>query len=340
MSLRFGVVGSCKQLITIGYRATRRKRHAPEPRRSVTKMETRKLYVGVSSPVGYSYLTESQQGKPCPILEAPLSYLLLYDEIWFLTRRLCPFDLENLEFVHFVDEELRPEGIAKDELPALGDRQLPSWDWPTWETHVDRILGNHREWRCDNSGRPFKYGEILLRPTPGSAENLLFDKFLCSQYGMDLAENTPNAVANSVFDEELLKLTLSQRLLATRIPSLYSLQGPWHPVIADIRSDPFLKDFRRKIQSSQGLENLESVDEKLRDLCREYEKQVRKSVVQRFSTADIYYSTASFILGFVPVVGEIVSTTEWGRNLIQKIRTRGQVRSWLLTHEVRSTTRC
>jgi hypothetical protein len=221
-----------------------------------------------------------------------------------------------------VDEELRPEGIAKDELPALGDQRLPSWDWPTWETHVDQILGNHREWRCDNAGRPFTYGEIPLLPTPGSAVNLLVDKFLCSQYGMDLAENTPNAVANGVFDEELLKLTLSQRLLATKIPSRYSPQGPWHPVVADIRSDPFLKDFRRKIQSSEGLENLESIDETLRELCGEYEKQVRESVVQRFRTADIYYSTASFILGFLPVVGEIVSTTEWGSNLIQKIRDR------------------
>jgi len=129
-------------------------------------------------------------------------------------------------------------------------------------------------------------------------------------------------MANSVFDEELLKLTLSQRFLATKIRSQYSLQGPWHPVTADIRSDPFLKDFRRKIQSSEGFANLESVDEKLRDLCREYEKQVRKSVAQRFSTADIYYSTASFILGLVPVVGEVFSTAEWGSKLIKKIRDR------------------
>ena len=59
---------------------------------------SKKLLIGVSSPVGYFYARASEKGRPAPILETPLSYFLLYDEIWFFSRKICPYNMERLDF--------------------------------------------------------------------------------------------------------------------------------------------------------------------------------------------------------------------------------------------------
>lgn len=77
---------------------------------------TSRVLIGVSSPLGYFYLRADEKGRPAPILESPLSYGLLYDEVWFLSRKLCPYNMEKLDFVNFVDEDLCPEGRRAPEL--------------------------------------------------------------------------------------------------------------------------------------------------------------------------------------------------------------------------------
>jgi hypothetical protein len=87
-------------------------------------MSTKRLLIGSSSPVGYYYERAKDKGRPAPIPESPLSYLLLYEEIWFLSRTLCPYNMENLDFVHFVDEELLPKGLPRDAIPQSDFRPM------------------------------------------------------------------------------------------------------------------------------------------------------------------------------------------------------------------------
>jgi len=74
-------------------------------------MEKRIAYVGLSTPVFYDYKYPAPQSKadtrssPNPILDSPYRLLLLYDEIWFLTRSLCPNNMRTLSYVKFLDEE-------------------------------------------------------------------------------------------------------------------------------------------------------------------------------------------------------------------------------------------
>ena len=91
-----------------------------------------KVLIGTSSPVGYFYMREKEKGRPAPILESPLSYCLLYDELWFLSRKLCPYNMEKLDFVHFVDEDLSPEGLPRDAISKDDMRDCGPFPFDTW----------------------------------------------------------------------------------------------------------------------------------------------------------------------------------------------------------------
>jgi hypothetical protein len=71
------------------------------------KMNKRIAYVGLSTPVFYDYKYSAREtnadtrSSPNPILDSPYGLLLLYDEIWFLTRSLCPDNMRDLPYVNF-----------------------------------------------------------------------------------------------------------------------------------------------------------------------------------------------------------------------------------------------
>ena len=116
----------------------------------------KRLLIGASSPVGFFYARSDEKGRPAPILESPLSYCLLYDEIWFLSRQVCPYNMEELDFVHFVDEELCPEGLSRDAIPEKDIRELGSFPWEAWTRVIDATIG--RRWNYDNHARTLKFG--------------------------------------------------------------------------------------------------------------------------------------------------------------------------------------
>lgn len=205
----------------------------------------KRLLVGASSPVGYFYLRERECGRPAPILESPFSYCLFYDELWFLSRKISPYNMEHLDFVHFVDEDFCREGLPQDvfrevERPSFGE--LP---WEYWEKVIANTIG--LRWMYDNHGRAVKFGELELLPTPGRYENLLIDRYIATKYDMDLVENSVNAIWSKTFDETELQLKISEKLLHSSIACLQTVDGPWHPAIAELRNDGLLKQYRRKI---------------------------------------------------------------------------------------------
>src|SRR5512142_979260 len=98
---------------------------------------SKRLLIGVSSPVGYFYARVNEKGRPAPILETPLSYCLLYDEIWFFSRALCTHNMEGVYFVHFVDEELEPGGLPKDTIRGTQTGPMGPFPWEAWNGVID-----------------------------------------------------------------------------------------------------------------------------------------------------------------------------------------------------------
>ncbi len=71
---------------------------------------SKKLLIGVSSAVGYFHAEASEKGRPAPILEASPNCCLLYDEIWFFTRDMCPYNAALATHVRGKMQARREEG--------------------------------------------------------------------------------------------------------------------------------------------------------------------------------------------------------------------------------------
>lgn len=284
-----------------------------------------RLLIGVSSPVGYFYLREREMGRPAPILESPLSYVLLYDEIWFLSRKLCPYNMEHLDFVHFVDEELCPEGLPMDALHDFEKPDYGTFPWEEWKAIIMNTIG-HR-WNYDNHARQLKFGELSLLPTPGQYVNLLVDRHVATSYGMDLVENSANAIWSRHFDENELRLSISEKLLTSPITSLQTIDGPWHDSMTDLRNDRLLKEYRKKIQTV-STDDIRCVDQRVAELSKEFEKITRKIVQQHLDTTGLFKSTVMFLIGLVPYIGNIVGAGGLLKDVHDNIKARKE-KGWV-----------
>ncbi|MGA0557383.1 hypothetical protein ACO2Q8_12070 [Larkinella sp. VNQ87] len=282
----------------------------------------KRLLIGASSPVGYFYILERETGKPSPILESPLSYFLLYDEIWFLSRKLCPHNMEGLEYVHFVDEELLPKGLPKDAFNDIQEPNFGSLPWPEWRQIIKNTIGER--WNFDNHARSIKFGEISLLPTPGRYINLLVDRYIATEYNMDLAENSANAIWSKQFDSRDLQLKVSEKLLVSKVASLQTIYGPWHPSIEELRSDSLLKAYRRKI-NSVAIDDIHNIDKRVGELSDEFIKITKKIVMSQFDTSGLYISGLMFLIGLVPVVGNYFGASGVFLEIRDKIKAKKEM---------------
>jgi hypothetical protein len=287
---------------------------------------SKKLVIGVSSPVGYFYARASEKGHPAPILESPLSYFLLYDELWFFSRQICPYNVEGLDFVHFVDEELQPKGLPKDAIAQNEKGPAGPFQWEAWNRVIEASIG--RRWNYHNHAWPLQFGEGTLLPTPGHYENVLVDRFLAAEYKMDLVENTANAIWSKELDERSLQMTISEQLLGARVTSLQTIDGPWHPVIKDLRNDGLLKSYRQHIGNISEIENLSELDARVANLSNEFERVSAKIVAEHFETMSLGRSTILFLLGLIPTVGSIIAGSALLKEVADKLRAR-QENGWI-----------
>jgi len=289
-------------------------------------MKEKSLLIGFSSPIAYSYKVTKNQ-MPCPILESPIAYCLLYDDIWFVSRKLCPPELEKLSFVHFVNEEYY-ETLPFKDIPEEEKERLEGWQWKKWQKVVDLTVGDGREWLCDNHSRTVNFGGIQVLPTPGSQANLFLDRYIATRYGFELAENTPNAEASMEIDRKVLQISVAEHLIGKTFSTLKAPFGYWHDCLYELRADRFLKDFRKKIGSLE-IGNQDLLIEKVDELLCEYRKQIRKTLEKRFSIGfpGFAYSTAKFLIGTIPGTGPLVSGCEWLGEIGKKICDRKNV-SW------------
>lgn len=282
-----------------------------------------KLLIGASSPIAYAYYTERELGRPAPILESPVSYILLYDEVWFAHRNLCPFELDcGLPFVHFVNEQY--SGHLGVEVPEAENRSLESWNWAYWEKVVDVTINAKGPWRWDNHARRVKIGGIDILPSPGMRAALYVDRILASTLGMRLAENSPNSIGSTRIDREVLKFSLSERLLNARFIAPRAPSGFWHPCLLNLREDKGLKAYRSKLDQLTPSDFV-GLDAKVGELIAEYEREMRRTFKESMTKTGMVWSFILFItgLGLVPGLdapNKIASGIDWIGSASKKIR--------------------
>lgn len=266
----------------------------------------RRVLIGLSSPLGYYYDLEAKKGYPGPILEGPLGYFLFYDEIWFINRKLCPYNMVNLPYVHFVDEELLKEGLPRDFTkgtktpPRLSRFPFAEWTKQVQETFISGA-------RFDNHARTQRLGELAVVPTPGSYANFIIDNYIATRFGLELAENTINAEWLSEFRENILVLQTTKKILAERIPSLQTIEGPYHPIIEDFRKDPLLKSYRDKVTECCRSHSYDELPTLCKKLGGEYDRMAAELAATKFGIGRLVDGGVSISIGQIPVAGQATS---------------------------------
>jgi hypothetical protein len=97
-------------------------------------------FIGLSGPLFYDYRNPARkapsdlESSPNPVLDSPFGLLLLFDEIWFLCRSLCPDNMRDLPYVKFLDET--------GTLPKLDNTTISD---ATKSIKADRLLYNSYE---------------------------------------------------------------------------------------------------------------------------------------------------------------------------------------------------
>lgn len=274
----------------------------------------RKALVGYSSSIGYYYNFESERGFPGSIIEAPLSLLILYDEIWFMSRDLCSYNLVNRPYIHFVDEEILPEGLPADfseglEMPS----EMNEFPWDYWKSNIEDSFVSVA--RYDNHARGRLFGELSILPTPGSYNNFLTDYFVAEKFGFELVENSVNSIWMSSFAENMLSMQTSEHLLVPKLPSFQSINGPYHPFIEDLRKDNLINEYREQMTNISKTANFEGLGDLKKNLDLEYQRIVAELAVGEFSNSRIVDGTASLILGQIPIISNITSGVQGVKEL-------------------------
>jgi len=169
-------------------------------------------YVGLSTPSFYDYHENATKApsdgysSPNPVIEGAFGAMLLYDELWFLCRSLCPENMRHLPYVKFLDEIGQVPDVDPDWLPepdqmfthdALAHFQQSSSAYQAVKDYA------HVYWdaAADNHTHGLSVGNRTLNGNSSSVKNVVFDMLVVERLPK-VAELVTNSFSSRLFKSE------------------------------------------------------------------------------------------------------------------------------------------
>jgi hypothetical protein len=213
--------------------------------------------------------------------------MLMFDEIWFLSRALCPRNMQGLPWVRLLDEQkLLP---PLDSLEPLNIQGLldgsPEFERRYIEfgrqigsdiNRIMRTLVSQGDFGLDYHGAGVKLGDVERRTDSLRPENVVFDLEVLRRLNDKRVELVTNSFSQRWLESHenpLLRTKLAESLVVNNIPSYFSSDGPYHECVDEVRDRPFLREFRKRIATVEGLTTERDVDEAKRQL----EEEIRRA---------------------------------------------------------------
>src|ERR1700752_93001 len=143
-------------------------------------------YVGLSTPSFYDYRNPASHApsdtisSPNPIVEGAFGALLLYDELWFLCRSLCPENMRALPYVKFLDEHNQIPEFDPNWLPGpdqmFDPRAVAAFQQSSAAYYeVKKRAKVYWEAAADNHPHGLMIGELRLNGNSWNIKNVVFD---------------------------------------------------------------------------------------------------------------------------------------------------------------------
>jgi hypothetical protein len=282
--------------------------HVPYSKRNRT------AFIGLSGPLFYDYKNPATRtaadraSSPNPVLAAPISLMLLYDEIWFLTKSLCPENLRNCSFVRFLDEsgaldELDPADAQKwtelnsEELRRTAYRIIRE---EFFDRYKDVLRGCGVDWQgaCDNHTHGLSIGPFNVSANSASFTSLLLDLYIHQKLERPYAELVANPYLEKCIERSVFpggKLSFSEALIGPRLLNWQSPLGPYRSEIEDLRHHHFLEDYRTWIaQQDVGFGKQEAA-ERRQAVEREVHDAMKKALLEKLSNGLLVKNSATLL---------------------------------------------
>lgn len=271
---------------------------------------TRIGYVGLSTPSFYDYRNPAspapsdQSSSPNPIIEGAFGALLLYDELWFLCRSLCPENMRSLDCVRFLDEMNEVPEVDPDWLPApdqifdpLAIAAFNSSSFAYHEVKAQaRVIWDAA---ADNHTHGLSIGGVRFNGNSWNIKNVVFDMLLAERLPSNV-ELITNSFTSRLFRAEAStrdKLLLTEVLVLDSVPQFLTPNGPYHPCIEDVRGSSFLVHFRKWIQSDAPFASQKEVKDVKSEVEAKLAESQRTILLKYLDPKSSYQSLAETMLG-------------------------------------------
>jgi len=272
--------------------------------------DMRIAYVGLSSPVFYDYKVEASRtasddySSPNPILESPFGLMLLFDEIWFLCKSLCPENMRHLPYVKFLDQTKLLPNLKRGKYSELRDIQEQILNSkgikPRKKTVSYNFVRRHIGIYWD-AGADIHTHELTIAGKKFSAsprvENLFFDMEIVhhlsvtTTHEVELITNSFSENLLETAENSVLRTKLAEVLTIDNVPNYLTPLGPYHPVIEEVRENSYLKDFRKWVVEQKSPANRKEVLEIKRDVESTIQEAQDKIFLEQFDSKGYFTST-------------------------------------------------
>lgn len=305
-------------------------------------------YVGLSTPLFYDYHFPASKApsdlssSPNPILDSPFGIMLLFDEIWFLCRSLCPDNMRSLSYVRFMDEQGLLPPIEDIKFPDLyeaikNNKELLAkyndfYDvFKTYEESLKSVGYIWGRWP-DNHSHGLKLGSVIRSANSVRIENVLFDIEVVKRLEKKNIELITNRFSQrwlQTGSNPFLQSHVTELLVINNIPNYLSRYGPYHPCTEEARENKYLKDFRKwVVQQPLSFDKNE-----LLDIMKSVESAIKetqdKLFLQYLDRSTFYKSVGKTLVGtamdlLVPGVSAIATIAEEIVSYFDRGKTRWQ----------------
>ncbi|HDM8038418.1 TPA: hypothetical protein P0E05_001482 [Vibrio fluvialis] len=297
----------------------------------------RKAFVGLSTPVGYDYTnpatktTSDQRSSPNPILDSPFGLMLLFDEIVFLSKSLCPENMRSLPYVTFLDDSKRLPLVTQEEIASVGNAALGRFGYPHSFQEAIRNAGVLEEMGVDNHTHGLKFGEFNGFAN-SDERNLAIDMLFHSRLNdssIELITNSNLRPLDTQDEDVWGKLKLTELLVVENIPNFLSKKGPYHPVIDEVRENKYLKEFREWIVQQSGLAGISEVTEMKEQVERALQEAQEELFMKHLDPSRHFKTVGEAMLGdlaglICPVAGTAKALAGVGNDLLKSESNRWQ----------------
>lgn len=203
--------------------------------------------------------------------------MILFDEIWFPCRSLCPASMRDLSYVKFISDSEYSTEIDFAEYNEITDKFTESVSLDDifdggYGSFIKRYYGGDR---VDSHTHEISFGNGKISASP-IQKNFILDLLILNKTNETFTHALNGLTRKMAFPDglEWLQNDCEDNAIrvadsALSISSIYDLtgvNGPYHPVLEELREHDFVRSFRTWVRDKTGSLHNRSTEDVLTEM--------------------------------------------------------------------------